>query len=555
MNSRPTFSMDNKTPLTLVEGTTYQINGINLEAPFKLTPEQEGALETIINDFIHSEKKNINAFAFMGYAGTGKTSIINIVEQYLQQMGATIAFTATTNRAVEVMKANNVSSNASTIHKLLGLQLHIDIEVYNADLAKLIKRNSSLPRYDFVVIDEASMISDSLYLSINNYFIRTLGTRVIFMGDPAQLRPIKSAGTSMALTEPKLECELTEVKRTSSNAILSLLTGVRQGQGFSLNPSQEYCFTSNKEEFLKYSFESFKLLKENVLHYRILCGTNAEVERYNDYFHVALFQDKPNNEYHVGDLIMAYKNGAEDFHNAMDGFITEIEDKVFTIGDPKRNNQANYKGYNLKVLVSSLLPRSYDSLVENGYEVILPVISRENDWTPLRAYLHQLHDNKKQADYNKLLKNYYFPENIYNQDEKKGIPKGIDYGYAMTVHKSQGGTYSNTGIVIDSFESFKWDEDSYRQMLYVAFSRCKDSFVGLVSGAADTIAFATADEVSDQASQHVESVSMPLPDNVNTADWETGSQNNNVGTIILDVGNATNEETRQLNYDAEEIPF
>ena len=89
------------------------------------------------------------------------------------------------------------------------------------------------------------------------------------------------------------------------------------------------------------------------------------------------------------------------------------------------------------------------------------------------------------------------------------------------------------GIVINSFEKFEYDEDNYQQLLYVAFSRCKNGFIGLINGGADTIAFATADEVSDQASQHVESVSMPLPD----------------------VGNTVNEETRQFNYNPEEIPF
>lgn len=471
MNIKKFFSIEQKTPLTLVEGTTYQINGVNLESPFILTEQQGEALECIINDFIHSTSTRDKTFAFKGYAGTGKTSIINMVEQYIHQIGATIAFTAPTNRAVEVMKANNISSNVSTIHKLLGLHLHIDIEVFNADLSKLIKRGKNVNRFDFVVIDEASMIGDKLYTNVIRAFIETLGVRVIFMGDPAQLRPVKEGGTSLALTQPRLEYELTNVKRTSSAGILNLLDKIRNGQPYHVESSYEHCFTANKEAFLNYSLGKFSHLNEDPLHYRILCGTNAEVSIYNSYFHQKLFSDDA--EYHIGELLMSYRNWNDEICNSTDYVIADIEETEFSIGNIEKGNHAIYKGYNL--------------LFESCQ--IISVISRSNNFEPLKNYLHQLHDDKSQAAFDDLMKTYFFPEDICNRTGNVVLKKGIDYGYAMTVHKSQGGTYSHTGIVIDSFKSFKGNKDNYMELLYVAFSRCKHSFVGLDDEGWDDIYF------------------------------------------------------------------
>lgn len=526
MNSKKFFSIEQKTPLTLVEGTTYQINGVNLESPFILTEQQRKSLECIINDFIHTDREDVYTFTLKGYAGTGKTSVINMVEQYVKQIGASIVFTATTHRAVEVMRGTSIASNVFTIHSFMRLKLHIDIRDYNVDKAKLRNRNREPSHVDFVVIDEASMIDIILYAKIIDILVDKFKMKVIFMGDPAQLKPIGSTGISFALRKSDLQYELTTVKRTSSVAIQSLLTRVRQGKGFSLEPSQQHCFTSNREEFMKYSLEKFSHLREDILSYRILCGTNEAAESCNDYFHKALFPNEPDeNEYHVGELIMTYKNGNDDngtqgFHNAMDGFILCIEDAEFTIGDSGSGCQETYTGYNLTILVGSLFPQSYDSLLGNATEVKIPVISKNNNWTSFGKYLDYLYDNKKQKDYENLMNNYYFPHEFNNNKGDTVIPKGIHYGYAMTVHKSQGGTYSNTGIIIDSFKSFEKDVDNYNQLLYVAFSRCKDSFVGLITGAADTIAFVSPHVGLNQTvDNNAELVLMPLTSSDN-ADGE-----------------------------------
>ena len=50
--------------------------------------------------------------------------------------------------------------------------------------------------------------------------------------------------------------------------------------------------------------------------------------------------------------------------------------------------------------------------------------------------------------------------------------KSIDYGYAHTIHKSQGGTYNEVMILGDTINTFK-DQESKQQLRYVAMSRAK----------------------------------------------------------------------------------
>ena len=43
----------------------------------------------------------------------------------------------------------------------------------------------------------------------------------------------------------------------------------------------------------------------------------------------------------------------------------------------------------------------------------------------------------------------------------------IDYGYSITVHKSQGSEYNNVGVFVD----FPWKPDEYNKWLYIAITR------------------------------------------------------------------------------------
>jgi exodeoxyribonuclease-5 len=63
--------------------------------------------------------------------------------------------------------------------------------------------------------------------------------------------------------------------------------------------------------------------------------------------------------------------------------------------------------------------------------------------------------------------------------EEFAVTKGIDYGFALTVHKSQGSTYNNgfvdvRDIVYDAYGRAYDNIDTVNRLLYVALSRFKN---------------------------------------------------------------------------------
>ena len=71
---------------------------------------------------------------------------------------------------------------------------------------------------------------------------------------------------------------------------------------------------------------------------------------------------------------------------------------------------------------------------------------------------------------------------IWFKNVEEYINKDIDYGYAMTVHKTQGSTFNNVAIDLTNLV-FTWtpygrkevDIDTRNKLMYVALSRAKNS--------------------------------------------------------------------------------
>lgn len=447
----------------------YNYNNINLESNFKLNVQQESALTLMINDFIESEEHQV--FTLTGYAGTGKTSIIGLVEQYLFQKEKTLVFASPSNKANIILRSK-VSKDVPilTIHKLLKLKPQLQLEDFDLDKLdfqldkkKLKEEEDLLP--DFIIFEESSMINDDLYKFIIDELVDK-GVKVIFMGDSAQLRPVKQLTRSKCLVSP-LSYQLTLVERTNSEAILNLLNLIRNNEKIILEDNEDYKFTNSLKTFKEYGLKHFKLLQEDENACRVICGTNSRVNFWNDYFHKNLFPDS-DREYNVGELILSYKGNHPKFCNSMEAVISEIEDTYFVLGD------IPYKGYEITLT--------------NGGQI--KVLSENNDFSQIPAYIKTLPYTKKYKfkgknlekviwnDYYAFLNEYYFPVNIKDEDNKVVIKKGLDYGYAITTHKSQGSTYTNAMVDLVSFKPFLRDRENYLEMLYVAFSRVSKGFLG-----------------------------------------------------------------------------
>ena len=115
------------------------------------------------------------------------------------------------------------------------------------------------------------------------------GLKIIYVGDKAQLPPVKESKVSKVFRDSKTSViELTKVERTGDNAILKEATDLRNGKELSEVSSFNkegkgvaYMHSRNGEEIRKIINRFTPGLKSNPDFFRILTYTNASVQRYN----------------------------------------------------------------------------------------------------------------------------------------------------------------------------------------------------------------------------------------------------------------------------------
>ena len=135
-----------------------------------------------------------------GYAGVGKTAVMNEFVQYLDSTRGCRFFKlcAPTHKAKAVLEMAT-GYRATTLHKLLALSPKLDI--FNLDYKDLKFYSDGMgdiPNKGLIIIDEASMVSDELYDLLVDY-CETHQCKILFIGDVAQIAPVKNGGLSLSL--------------------------------------------------------------------------------------------------------------------------------------------------------------------------------------------------------------------------------------------------------------------------------------------------------------------------------------------------------------------
>ena len=198
----------------------------------EFSPDQQDAIRKI-QEFLSSSDKTL---LFQGSAGTGKTSVINHIFELPEYSKKKICLSATTNKAVAVIEAmstmNRNNVEYSTLHKLMKTKRVIDI---NGEPQFVInptsifsksrdKKTKTINSFDIVVIDEASMISSSVFNSLMKVINRIRG-KIIFTGDRYQLNPVNEEESDVFSLENNVE--LTTIHR-ACNGILGISNHIRE---------------------------------------------------------------------------------------------------------------------------------------------------------------------------------------------------------------------------------------------------------------------------------------------------------------------------------------
>lgn len=473
-------------------------DGFKINLPFSLNDQQKSALYEL-EKFIEDYGTEIT---LSGYAGTGKSTIIGIFSKWLDhRIGrGNIVYTAPTHRANVITKQNNPNANVYTLSALFGFTPDTDIamEQGSLDLRELEFRSKNQVKYEpgqLIIIDEASMVQDGLYEYIQKIVAKD-GVSVIYVGDSAQLRPVKSDHISKVFTSDGVpQITLTKVERTGDNPILKEATRLRQGEGLSYqtdinDKGQGVLYTSDDaviDENLK-QIVSSEEFNADPLHFRVLTATNAAVSAYNSKIR-SLRYGKFAKPFVKGDIIMGYSNklrkpdGSYKLVNSGDYVIQNITDTTVKFKTDK--GDIEFKAFKLSI-------RPTGSTIMDDFQItVIDKNEPDSKLFEIVEYKDRLWRMAKEAKQNKQISKYRdlvqmafnidnelnITKNLEDNQGRLKIRKAIDYGYAQTVWKSQGSTYSKVLILSNEIDTFGYGRDVMQlrnELRYVAVSRAKN---------------------------------------------------------------------------------
>ena len=436
----------------------------------KLGEQQQEILDSL-KEFIHNGKLCIS---LVGFPGTGKSTLVKFLLEYLNEIHFNYSLVSTTNKAALVLQ-KITNDNVLTLHKLLSLSPNL--EILNLDLLTLMfhsKGMNDIPKNGVIICDEASMISDDLFdLLVEE--CRDKKCKIIFVGDSKQLKPVKHTGLSKVFRVNSLI--LSKVYRQDpENKIMPILDILRESpiDIFEANEGDKgsLVVTSDYSKFIHSSIPKFREAIDNrdILNCKMICYTNQQVSINNNNIRKLLFNSKE--EYFKNEIIIASENIKMcngDIINSMDYIINNTP----TLSKKEIPFFCKMDGYLLDL---------YDSYEKKYYNTfILSRNTSENHKHSLAALIDKLRVTavksvKGTKQYSMNWGNYY---NLYNSfsipfdlfyENRLIKKKTFDYGYCITSHKSQGSSYNN--IFVDIKDINKCIDDvERRQMQYVAISR------------------------------------------------------------------------------------
>lgn len=496
-------------------------DGFKINLPFSLNDQQKSALYEL-EKFIEDYGTEIT---LSGYAGTGKSTIIGIFSKWLDhRIGrGNIVYTAPIHRANVITKQNNPNANVYTLSALFGFTPDTDeaMERESLDLRELEFRSKNQVKYEpgqLIIIDEASMVQDGLYEYIQKIIAKD-GVSVIYVGDSAQLRPVKSDHISKVFTSDGVpQITLTKVERTGDNPILKEATILRRGEGLSYqtdinDKGQGVLYTSNDtviNENLKQIISSEEF-NADPLHFRVITATNAAAATYNSKIR-SLRYGKFAKPFVKGDILMGYSNklrkpdGSYRLINSMDYIVQNVRDTTVKFRTDK--GTIEFKAFKL-----SIRPIG-NTIMDDFHITVIDKNEPDSKLFEIVEYKDRLWRMAKEAKQDKQISKYRdlvqmafnidnelnITKNLEDNQGRLKIRKAINYGYAQTVWKSQGSTYSKVLILSNEIDTFGYGRDVMQlrnELRYVAVSRAKN-FVIINSEAENKKKVSMRNEIAEE---------------------------------------------------------
>lgn len=438
----------------------------------ELTNDQKKAMVAIYSWLV--EPGDNNYFVLKGYAGTGKTTLTQLVIKLAQTvLRLRCIGMAPTHKAAAVLGAK-LTCETTTIHSASGFRME---RLDEGGHSHYIEKSEGLAAYDLAALDEASMSNEELLEALETNRHKCL---ILVVGDPAQLNPVGESRISKAFKLSKLRVTLKEITRQAEgNPLIAASMKVRKAMkddvALKIQHLQKWLpenhFVPRRKAIIRY----LKAL-ERGLNPRILAYRNRTVISFNTHIHRALFPES-DLLFCVGEPVIM-----------QEGWSVPSE-------KPGRRDEVAYRDPRWSGLQEQLqLRNSFEFLVKESEIVQHPIYSRFLAYKLLLVEQHTLNDKNQagshafvplneeevQAEIDRLfdiVRNT--PYERGKTDRARAVREAwafrnawaqVRHSYALTVHKSQGSTFDAAYVDFADLQVMRNRFDFLRG-LYVAFTR------------------------------------------------------------------------------------
>ena len=419
-----------------------------------LTDAQQLALSQL-KSFTQSQDK---FFRLTGYAGTGKSFLMCHYIKWLLSEEITFVAACPTNKAAKSLRnlaeSESLSLDVKTVAQLLGQQPEINEETGKEEF--LIKGETDLTGYNIVIVDEFSMVNQDNFKEIVTAARSSLLTKVVFVGDAAQLPPVKEKEPIVATSELiERDTTLTEVVRYDGQ-IAHVAEVIRSNPKYS---RVTYPFTTSrdktilcvpKSEWLERAIALFESEEYNLNpdYVRFLAWRNKTVKSLNKFVRSKLWGENALS-YVPGDRLIARKplfrpkpggkgknkwriliNNSEEATVIEAGQLKELvfQKEIYQYWQVEVQPEAGGKPQLLYILHEDFLKRHSEQIKH---------FASKKQWS------------------------YYFDLSRMFDD--------VGYAYALTTHKAQGSTIDYVFLDVNDMRGCS----DRQKLLYTALTRAK----------------------------------------------------------------------------------
>jgi len=414
------------------------------------------------------KRKDGQVFVLSGYAGTGKSYLMGIIDKFLREYYRNeyaVQACAYTGKASTVLAEKDMKS--TTMHHLLYIPL---VKTVNGIKKLIWKRRGYLDSgIKLIIVDEASMMPYRLYEDL-----KKLGLPILAVGDGFQL-PSITEGTNL-LEQP--DYTLTEITRQAlDNSIIRLSMLVRDGGSIPYGDYGENVQVVSRKNL--YAKDYIEIIKN---YDQLLVGTNRSRLYYNTLYRQHLLGDHYDNNPLPcdGEKIIVTKNnwdftiddqGEYSLFNGLVGTVKNIKPtNMKQLDEMKLNISFGDKDFitNWFIYDTGIFRETLDNTIRFPFYMADERVLQDDEGNYVVKKIesdYEILSKEEKKDYINLM---------FNKESEYGLKiNQIDYAYAISVHKFQGSEADNICVIDESWIFGREDPEYQLRWLYTAITRAK----------------------------------------------------------------------------------